>query len=66
MIIKIIVSILIIAYFAIGCIVDGMLNDYDKFSLGLIIFWPVAVGMILLFMFIDMFGRIGKKNKTVS
>lgn len=63
---EILVWIFVLAYLAIGCVFNGILNeDWQMFSLFLMLFWPVALGMILIGGFLALFVDIGKwiKNK---
>jgi hypothetical protein len=53
-------------YCTIGCVLNGILNeDWQGFSILLILIWPIALFMILLFELMGLFIKIGEKIKKL-
>lgn len=55
---------ILIGYLAIGIIFNGAMNEeWEKFSLILMLFWPLALAVLLLAGFFTLMLGIGEKIK---
>lgn len=58
------ILLIIIVYLGIGVIFNGAMNEErEKFSLFLMLFWPLALAMLLLAGFFTLMLGIGEKIK---
>lgn len=58
------ILLIIIVYLGIGVIFNGAMNEeWQKFSLFLMLFWPLALAMLLLAGFFTLMLGIGEKIK---
>lgn len=58
------ILLIIIVYLGIGVIFNGAMNDeWQKFSFILMLFWPLALAMLIFFGFISLLYGIGEKIK---
>jgi O-antigen/teichoic acid export membrane protein len=59
-----IIALICVAYIAIGIIFNGAMNEeWEKFSFVLMLFWPLALAMFLIGVFLGLFLSIGEKIK---
>lgn len=59
-----IIALICVAYIAIGIIFNGAMNEeWQEFSFILMLFWPLALAMLIFFGFISLLYSIGEKIK---